>query len=391
MSDALQIGGEPDNVDGGFITQVDIEEGVQEGTIAAYRVEDAEIPHRQECRELVLERTMIGSTTNPVYPLPRKLPLEKVKRNIANNLDFDGKQRAKMNWFKIFTSPAVNALIADIFWYAICFYFKSGQHEEIEDKLKHRISINYVALFAGIPQSKKDFFFAHFPDAIAQAVLYCMFLAYPKSRNHFTAEFRKDLLIKVAWWFTGIVPEFVSISHWKLNLGGGDVLQSVMSMPSEGGGVTLSAPGVTAQLPALADMGDPDDAHEDIKSRPPRPIKTLRYSPLIKHFVKSQGFTSANLIPDLKIALTEAETHVKQLDRKHGKLINQALAAKRMSFDMMAEYETLHQKLRQEENQLIKKTKAAQQNLDQRKKEVLRKAPHDFANYLVSLKLLQTE
>eukprot|EP00435_Cladocopium_sp_Y103_P051396 s739_g15.t5 len=50
-----------------------------------------------------------------------------------------------------------------------------------------------------------------------------MFLAYPKSRIDFTEKFRKDLVIRISFWTSGICPEFVDTSHWKLNLGGGDV------------------------------------------------------------------------------------------------------------------------------------------------------------------------
>ena len=34
---------------------------------------------------------------------------------------------------------------------------------------------------------------------------------------------------------SGVYPEFVDASHWKLNLGGGDVLQSTTSKGASGG------------------------------------------------------------------------------------------------------------------------------------------------------------
>ena len=46
-----------------------------------------------------------------------------------------------------------------------------------------------LSLVRGISQ---DFFFRCYADAVAQAVLYAMFLAYPKSRIDFTEKFRKD-------------------------------------------------------------------------------------------------------------------------------------------------------------------------------------------------------
>ena len=42
------------------------------------------------------------------------------------------------------------------------------------------------------PACLQDFFFRCYADAVAQAVLYAMFLAYPKSRIDFTEKFRKD-------------------------------------------------------------------------------------------------------------------------------------------------------------------------------------------------------
>ena len=60
---------------------------------------------------------------NSVFPLPKSLPIEKVKRNIANNLEkqlipaADGNnERQKKAWFKDFQSPSSHAVIADVFW-----------------------------------------------------------------------------------------------------------------------------------------------------------------------------------------------------------------------------------------------------------------------------------
>ena len=55
-----------------------------------------------------------------------------------------------------------------------------------------RISANFVGLFSSVNPTRKDFFFRCYADAVAQAVLYAMFLAYPKSRVNFTEDFRKE-------------------------------------------------------------------------------------------------------------------------------------------------------------------------------------------------------
>merc|ERR1719389_163975 len=111
-------------------------------------------------------------------PLPETIPVEKVMTNIVNNLDFEGwSEKARNTWFKDFCSKPSRAVISDTFWYCICWYFKSGQHTEVEKVLFDRISANYVTLFSTIPASRKDFFFRCYYDAISQAVLYSMFLA----------------------------------------------------------------------------------------------------------------------------------------------------------------------------------------------------------------------
>ncbi|CAD7955573.1 unnamed protein product [Amoebophrya sp. A120] len=357
---------------------------------AAFRVEDARLPLQEQSLVVSLEQTQNGANVQPVFPLPESLPLEKVKKNCAINIEFSGTEqnRARAVWAGCFASPAADSIVADLFWWTICYYFKSGEQVEEEDLLFDRISMNYVAMFAAVPPSKRDFFFPHFPDAIAQAVLYCLFLAYPKSRTHFSDTFRRDLVSRVSYWFTGFRPQFLSISHWKLNLGGGDVLQSA-------GGGRGAIPALTAgsssneATRALLDQAKLDDS--PIKQRPPRVLRTLRHSPLLEHFVKQQKFGSANLVKGLKMQLTESEEHVLQLDRKHSKLPGQAAAATKVSEDLLLEYEKMSQELRKEENAFAAKTRSAEHAVDAKKKEVLRKSPHDFANYLVSLKLLQSE
>ena len=80
--------------------------------------------------------------------------------------------------------------------------------------------MSYVALFTHVKSGRKDVFFTHYADGVAQAVLYCLFLAYPKSRPAFTTKLRQDLLVRITYWQTGVRPQFVQIGHWKLNLGG---------------------------------------------------------------------------------------------------------------------------------------------------------------------------
>merc|ERR1719199_891252 len=158
--------------------------------ISVYRVEDAALPPE------------VHSDSAPFAPLPSTIPMDLVMTNIVNNLDQTRGwlPQSRTMWFKDFKSPPSRAVISDTFWFCICWYFKSGKHVDIEKRLYDRISANFVRLFRSVSQGRKDFFFISYADAVAQAVLYAMFLAYPKSRVHFTATFRKQLVIRAARW-----------------------------------------------------------------------------------------------------------------------------------------------------------------------------------------------
>lgn len=461
-----EVTSEPIGGGGGFITEVDVGEskaatGSKEVVptqdpaaasalplISVYRVEDADLPSIESFDEAASA------------PLPESIPVEKVMTNIVNNLDFEGwSERARNTWFKDFCSTPSRAVISDTFWYCICWYFKPMQHTDMERALFDRISANYVQLFSSIPQSRKDFFFRCYYDAISQAVLYSMFLAYPKSRVHFTESFRKDLIVRIAYWTTGICPEFVDTSHWKLNLGGGDVLQSTTTqvrpgaagpgagqggaspashgagyahpspaallpgpasstggaiqqapgggtgMKKSGGGDSATGssalartgaqvlgstrgsapPGTTTSVAAVSNR----TSAASLARRAPRPVRTLRYSPLVAHFLRSKKYSSVNLVRAVRMALTCAEERCRLMDLKHQMLLDRAHKARQRSDEMTVEYEDLCADLKRQEKQKLLQTKTAKKKLEIRRKEVLRSDPHEYANYLVSLNLLQ--
>jgi len=265
-------------------------------------------------------------------------------------------------------------LICDAFWYCICKYFKKGQHVDVEEELFDRMSKSYVELYNLVrgPATRKDFFFGRYADAISQAVLYSMFLAYPKSRVFFTENFRRELVRLFSFWTTGIYPEFVDTSHWILNLGGGDVLQS------------------TAQLQGKEDGAVTTAGRESvITHRAPRPVKSLRYSPLVAHFLQSKAYSSTNLIRPLHMALTTAEERCRLMDVKHGLLVERAHESRQKAEMLGAQFETLNAQLKQEERQAALSVKQAKKKLEIRRKDVLRADTHEYANYLASIHLLQ--
>uniref|UniRef100_A0A0G4IBH0 Uncharacterized protein n=1 Tax=Chromera velia CCMP2878 TaxID=1169474 RepID=A0A0G4IBH0_9ALVE len=136
----------------------------------------------------------------------------------------DASLRAKKVWRKEFESTHSIGFLSDAFWYVVCRYFKSGEHALMEETLYSRMAMHYTLLFNSIPQNRKTAFFKRYPDAVAQALLFCLFLAYPKSRTLFTKDFRRDLSALFHYWAGGLFPETTETKHWRLNLGGGDVL-----------------------------------------------------------------------------------------------------------------------------------------------------------------------
>mmetsp|Transcript_6791 Transcript_6791/g.11938 ORF Transcript_6791/g.11938 Transcript_6791/m.11938 type:complete len:440 (+) Transcript_6791:61-1380(+) len=367
-----------------LVSEAKVEEKKADGADLAlksvYKVEDAELP---------LEA--IGNKSQ-CAPLPPTIPMERVLTNIVQNLDFKAwSEKARNAWFRDFKSAPSRAVIGDAFWYCICWYFKPGQHTDLETLLFDRISANFVALFCSVSSKRKDFFFRCYADAVAQAVLYAMFLAYPKSRVHFTQQFRRDLIIRISYWTTGVCPEFVDASHWKLNLGGGDVLQAstAAAQPMKGGG-RASAPALLQAGDTMSDWDAKGVGHRlSIAQRAPRPMRRLGYSPLVAHFLKSRKYSSLNLVPGFKVCMTTAEERFKLMDVKHAMLQDRATAARESCEAVMADYEQLVSESRYQERQKHLHTQAAKNRLELRRKEVLRSDPHEFANYLVSLHVIQ--
>merc|ERR1719311_328572 len=325
-----------------------------------------------------VEKADISDTTQ----LPASIPLDKEMTNIKNNLNFHfhftsnatkALKRNRNAWFKDFQAEPSKRLICDAFWFCICKYFKKGQHEDVERELFDRISESYVELYNLVrgPATRKDFFFGRYADAIWQAVLYSMFLAYPKSRVHFTDTFRRELVRLFSYWTTGIHPEFVDTTHWILNLGGGDVLQSTAAL--QGKEETLSIVG----------------RESVITHRAPRPVKSLRYSPLVEHFLATKRYSSANLISPLKVALTTAEERCRLMDVKHGLLVERAHESRQKADQLKQQYDAMNDALKLEERKAAIQVKNEKKKLEIRRKDVLRADTHEYANYLASIHLLQ--
>jgi len=345
--------------------------------LCAFRVEEAELP-----------KEALDDNCRKAAPLPSSIPMDKVMLNIVQNLDVKAwSEQARNSWFRDFRSKPSRFVICDTFWYCICWYFKPEQHGDAERRLFDRISASFVALFTSIAPARKDMFFGCYADAVAQAVLYALFLAYPKSRASFGDRFRRDLVIRISHWTTGVKPEFVKTTHWKLNLGGGDVLQATASSlgaRAASGGIGSLPPAVfNVTADALSTM------RGSLAHRPPRPKRTLRYSLLVGHFLRTRHYSSVNFVPPTVMGLTTAEERSRLMDVKHAKLVERATAARENCDRLVADYQDLVTEVRRQERQRQAQAAAAKKNLESRRKEVLRSDPHEYANYLVSLHLLQ--
>ena len=261
----------------------------------------------------------------------------------AQNLDLKGwSEQARNLWFKDFKSQCSRAVIQDAFWFCICWYFKPGKHLDVETRLFDRISANFVGLFSSLNPSRKDFFFRCYADAVAQAVLYAMFLAYPKSRIDFTDKFRKDLVIRISYWTSGICPEFVDTSHWKLNLGKGDVLQAAPSQPHQRNVEAANAVALrtTATQPLLGQLSADSLADKTawMGHFNRRPRRKLQYSPLVENFLRAKKYSSVNLVRATSMHMTTAEQRAKKMDVKHAMLAERATAARERCDKLCNEY-----------------------------------------------------
>lgn len=114
-----------------------------------------------------------------------------------------------------------DALISDAFWYVICTICNPGEFAQHQEFLFDRIAANYVS-FTLIDdehvhfnrQAKKQFFLKLY-DIIAQAVFYCLYFAYPKSRKTLDEAFMRQLVTTFSEMFTGTQIHSASLDHWE--------------------------------------------------------------------------------------------------------------------------------------------------------------------------------
>eukprot|EP00971_Amphidinium_carterae_P183252 3636794-Amphidinium_carterae.1 len=197
---------------------VEKKDGAELALKSVYKVEDAELP-----LEAIGNKSM-SAPLPPTIPMERRARTAEVLTNIVQNLDFKShrivsssercgtsallgneawSEKARNAWFRDFKSAPSRAVLAlssrmccmdsyaslrlttEVIGDAFCALLLSELEAEgypfagvhLERITKYR---NSAITALHVPT--EDFFFRCYADAVAQAVLYAMFLAYPKSR-----------------------------------------------------------------------------------------------------------------------------------------------------------------------------------------------------------------
>ncbi|KAF4657514.1 hypothetical protein FOZ61_006238 [Perkinsus olseni] len=327
------------------------------------------------------------------YPLPKTIPIQKVLTNVIANLRCPG-QTAKSRglWADDFLSTRSQAIVSDSFWFCICHYFKPKKFRGTAVKLFDRISRNYVELLDDIHPNRRDFFFERFYDAVAQSVLYGMFLAFPKSRMSFLDEFRKSIVSLFAFWTTGVVSEYPDTSHWKLNLGGGDVLV----MMAKDTALTTS-PILEENLPERQESQSEDviddEAYAALSPQKTNPLAgrvrvQLKYSPLMQHHLRLKKYKAcSSIVPVLM-------SHGGARSGDSGRLelaLKEGVKAAGVAKGALRDYRQLSDQLKKEENAQAFKTFKEKRRLEARRKDIMEANVSEYSNYLVSLNTMQEE
>lgn len=225
---------------------------------------------------LLVNKVVIPSSEDELCKIPAQVSGDCVSTSMIACLDFRGySEYAKGVWTKRFSDSVVSELIGLCFWSCVVDDFQADDARSRE--IMGFTASRYRRIFESIPNEWKDKFLSKFPDAIAQSVLYSLYLAFPRSRVQFDASYRIKLLRRFCMLIWGYIPVDISTSHWKLLLGDGNVLDSTGSTSIE------------------------DDS----------PNRIERFSPLVKLLVYENRFLALRYIPPTRMNLTRSRSEPK--------------------------------------------------------------------------------
>ena len=218
---------------------------------------------------LLVDTVVVPETECDLCTIPQAVSRDCVLNSVFANLDFKGfSDFAKDVWKRRFIDPPMSEIVGLAFWSSVVEDFQPD--EDRCQRIVGLIASHYRVLFETVPTEWKDKFFSRLPDALAQSVVFSLFLAFPRSRMMFDGSYRLKLLRRMCHLVWGYVPVGVSISHWKLLLGDENVL----------------------------DASNPQAPEDD------EPVQIDRFSPLVKQLVYTHRFAALRYIPATRMRLT---------------------------------------------------------------------------------------
>ena len=285
-------------------------------------------------------------------PLPENVSIKRVVDNISKG------QRNKHLWLKYFTSTENIAIISDLFWLSICRLVRQNEFTSFEEVLLARVSRHYLNLFTGIDKNYRDEFYKSYCDNIAQAVFFSVFFAFPKSRSLvLTEDFLRDFIDLVSGELTGFPVCNNAYEHWVFDLGAGNIMEKVVKSQSKP--LWKSASG---------------------KLR-------IRYTPVMERYLCSHKYQSCNQIKNWNLRVSKrdlaAEKQTHQRMKSYRKQANDNARNTLTKFKHFEKYnKTIDKKLLENKKYSLRISKF----MKNRSKEILTHNPHEYSNYLASLK-----
>lgn len=150
--------------------------------------------------------------------LPSYISLEHIVRSCSASIDFGSSSKQFRNeWILLFMCDHSTNLIGSIFWHTISSKFLN--EPDFTEYASSRMAESFRALYSAVPKAMKKHFFPEYPSVVTQAIVFGLFLAFPKSRELLSDAFQMKLLEENFARLSGWVPRGLSCDTWRMNLG----------------------------------------------------------------------------------------------------------------------------------------------------------------------------
>ncbi|KAF0697537.1 Aste57867_11780 [Aphanomyces stellatus] len=165
-----------------------------------------------------VQKITVRFSTHQPTELPRTVKLPLLKEKIICHNRYDDERKGTQLFRDVFeSSPELEAIIKDMFWYIVSSEFQDGKHAKLEQDFYDRVADNFTALFIRLQMNhstRDSGVMDKLPDAMSQLLFLALHDAFPISRILFDDDMRKKLITICYSWFVGFVPSKVSWSHW---------------------------------------------------------------------------------------------------------------------------------------------------------------------------------